>query len=101
MGGVFALSASIIDSLSVQQPFYTFESDWATYMNNVEMMINTAIMMLGLNGACVRIGDEYHPIAVNTKHEPDNDVWCNYRFITADDGEDEGNTPFGIPNFLK
>ena len=86
MGGVFALSASIIDSLSVQQPFYTFESDWATYMNNVEMMINTAIMMLGLNGACVRIGDEYHPIAVNTKHEPDNDVWCNYRFITADDG---------------
>jgi hypothetical protein len=85
-GGIIGLSASIIDSLSVQQPFYTFESDWATYMNNVEMMINTAIMMLGLNGACVRIGDQYYPIGLNKKHTSDTDVWSNYRFITADDG---------------
>jgi hypothetical protein len=91
MGGLSAggaLLSSITDSLSVQQPFYTFESDWYTYINNVKMMINTAIMMLGLNGACVRIGDELVPIGLPSQVnvEDGRDVWSRYRFITADDG---------------
>ena len=34
--GVFGgIMASVLTSLSVQQPFYTFEKDWSTYINNV------------------------------------------------------------------
>ena len=32
---VGGISAALLTSLSVQQPFYTFESDWNTYINNV------------------------------------------------------------------
>lgn len=75
--------SSLLTSLSVQQPFYTFEDNWFGYINNVKMMINTAIIMLGLQKYCVRIGDTYYPIGmdVNVK-DPNNDVWANYRFIT-------------------
>lgn len=78
-----ALLAPMLTSLSVQQPFYTFESDWYTYINNVKMMINTAVIMLGLQKACVRIGDNYYPIGMHANVTPDTDVWSNYRFITA------------------
>ena len=61
--GIFGgLMASVLTSLSVQQPFYTFEKDWSTYIQNVKMMINTAIVMLGLNDGVVRIGDELKSI---------------------------------------
>lgn len=81
LGG--GIMASVLTSLAVQQPFYTFERDWSSYINNVKMMINTAIIMLGLNDAVVRIGDELQPVAVQAKVEKDTDVWSNYRFITA------------------
>lgn len=78
------ITASILTSLSVQQPFYTFERDWSSYINNVKMMINTAIIMLGLNDGVVRIGDKLQSIAVGGPVDADTDVWANYRFITAD-----------------
>ena len=78
------LLASLLTSLSVQQPFYSFEADWFTYINNVKMMINTAVIMLGLQNACVRIGDEYIPIGMMDMDDtnPAKDAWANYRFIT-------------------
>lgn len=76
------IMSSVLTSLSVQQPFYTFERDWSSYINNVKMMINTAITMLGLNDAVVRIGDKLHPIFVGGDNSKENDVWANYRFIT-------------------
>lgn len=81
-----ALMAPLLTSLSVQQPFYTFESNWFSYINNVKMMINTAVIMLGLQKSCVRIGDYYLPIGMNAKVTKDNDVWSNYRFITPSTG---------------
>ena len=82
--GVFGgIMASVLTSLSVQQPFYTFEKDWSSYIQNVKMMINTAIIMLGLNDGVVRIGDELKPIILKNKDDKENDVWANYRFITA------------------
>lgn len=82
-GIVGSILASILTSLSVQQPFYTFERDWSSYINNVKMMINTAIVMLGLNDAVVRIGDKLYPIGLDGKVKKDTDVWSNYRFITS------------------
>lgn len=80
------LLAPLKTSLSVQQPFYTFESDWYSYINNVKMMINTAIIMLGLQKSCVRIGDALYPIGMDVKVDKESDVWSNYRFITPTDG---------------
>lgn len=76
------LMSALLTSFSVQQPFYTFASDWSTYINNVKMMINTAVIMLGLQNACVRIGDYYYPIALNVKETKEDDCWANYRYIT-------------------
>ena len=86
--GKGALLASLLTSLSVQQPFYTFEADWYSYINNVKMMINTAVIMLGLQNACVRIGDNYYPIGmidIDDK-DPSKDAWANYRYITPTSG---------------
>ena len=80
--GVAGLISALKTSLSVQQPFYTFEDDWFQYINNVKMMINTAVVMLGLQQACVRIGDYYYPIGMNVRVRNENDVWANYRYIT-------------------
>ena len=77
-----ALISAFKTSLSVQQPFYTFEDDWYSYINNVKMMINTAVIMLGLQSACVRIGDNYYPIGMEAIVKEENDVWANYRAIT-------------------
>ena len=77
-----ALMAALKTSLSAQQPFYVFEDDWFTYINNVKMMINTAVIMLGLQRACVRIGDNYYPIGMDVNVKEENDVWANYRYIT-------------------
>ena len=85
VGGA-TLVAQLTTSLSVQQPFYTFESDWYTYINNVKMMINTAVIMLGLQDAPVRIGDELRSISMSAKFENSKDVWSNYRYITPDHG---------------
>lgn len=79
-GGIMS---SLLTSFSVQQPFYTFERDWYSYINNVKMMINTAVIMLGLNDAVVRIGDQLLPIGLDAKVKKDTDVWSNYRWITA------------------
>lgn len=82
--GIFGgIMASVLTSLSVQQPFYTFEKDWSSYIQNVKMMINTAIVMLGLNDGVVRIGDELKPITLKGSTSKEDDVWANYRFITA------------------
>lgn len=78
--------AGLKTSLSVQQPFYTFEDDWASYINNVKMIINSAVIMLGLQQACVRIGDDYVPIGMYVEETDANDVWANYRFITPTSG---------------
>lgn len=85
------LQASLLTSLSVNQPFYTFESDWNSYLQNVKMMINTAVIMLGLQRACVRIGDFYYPIGMNVNVKDNNDVWSNYRFITPTTGLGDRN----------
>ena len=85
-GSIFGdILAPVLTSLAVQQPFYTFERNWSSYINNVKMMINSAIVMLGLNDAVVRIGDELYPISVGAKVDNASDVWANYRFITATD----------------
>lgn len=85
------LYAALLTSLSAQQPYYTFESDWFTYINNVKMMINTAVIMLGLQSACVKIGDYYYPIGMNPKaQENGGDIWSKYRFITPDKGDGDG-----------
>lgn len=80
------LLAPILTSLAVQQPFYTFESDWLSYINNVKMMINAAVVMLGLQDATVRIGDTMFPISPTTKIDKNSDVWANYRYITPTAG---------------
>ena len=90
-----SLTAFFKAAVGMQQPFYTFEADWSTYINNVKMMINTAIVMLGLQDAVVRIGNDYKPIGVGYD-DPDggsrkeNDTWANYRFITPTAGDNVG-----------
>lgn len=87
LGGTAGITASLLTSLSVQQPFYTFESDWYTYINNVKMMINTAVIMLGLQKAPVRIGEQLYPIGMDANvSDKGDDVWSNYRYITPTDG---------------
>ena len=87
LGGAAGITSSLLTSLSVQQPFYTFESDWYTYINNVKMMINTAVIMLGLQKAPVRIGEQLFPIGMDVNvSEKGDDVWSNYRYITPTDG---------------
>lgn len=83
---IAGLGTPLIHSLSINQPFYTFEADWFTYINNVKMMINAAVVMLGLQNAVVRIGDYMYPIGLNVKYNDNNDVWTNYRYITPDEG---------------
>lgn len=80
------LAAPILTSLSVQQPFYTFESDWNTYINSVKMMISAATVMLGLQDSCVRIGDNMFSISPSTKVSAETDAWANYRYITPTAG---------------
>ena len=78
-----AVVAAFNTSMSVQRPFYEFEMDWHSYINNVKTMVNSAVIMLGLQDACVRIGDQYWPIGLNVKFDnPKEDVWANYRYIT-------------------
>lgn len=71
------ISAALLTSLSVQQPFYTFESDWNSYINNVTMMCNAAAVMLGLTNAQVRIGNQFISVGVR-------DVWNKYKWITTE-----------------
>lgn len=80
------LAAPILTSLSVQQPFYTFESDWNTYINSVKMMISAATVMLGLQDASVRIGNKLFSMSPTTKVTSDSDTWANYRYITPSSG---------------
>jgi len=96
MKGIFGSMASavvtpLLQSMKVQQPYYVFESDWSSYINNVKMMINTGVIMLGLQKACVRIGDEYLPIGMDTTHNSKNDAWAKYRFITPTEGVNSGS----------
>lgn len=88
-GGVAAVGGGLIGSLKaakgIQQAYYVFEADWNSYINNVKMMINSAIMMLGLQDAKVRIGDTLYQIGVGPKVNANTDVWTNYRFITPTD----------------
>lgn len=85
--GGATLGASLLSSLLVNQPFYTFEPDWYTYINNVKMMINSAITMLGLQSAYVRIGNQFQCISDSPNYEKGGvgDLWTNYRYITPDE----------------
>lgn len=94
LGAGGQLVAPILTSLSVQQPFYTFESDWYSYINNVKMMINTAVIMLGLQKASVKIGEKLLPIGMDVNVTEDTDVWSQYRFITP--AQDYGSIKNGI-----
>lgn len=87
------LYSAMKTSLSVQQPFYTYEADWTSYINNVKMMINTAVIMLGLQNACVREGDYYYPVNMKVQFDKtdSNDVWANYRFITLSSSKGAGD----------
>jgi len=82
LGGLAGISAAFLTSMSVNKNFYEFESNWHSYINNVKMMINTAVIMLGLQRACVRVGDYYYPIGMDAKVNKESDVWANYRYIT-------------------
>ena len=82
-GGLGVLKAPLKAGLSMQQAFYSFVSDWNSYINNVKMMLNTAIIMLGLTEAKVRIGDSFVPIATQANDQGNTDVWTEYRFITS------------------
>jgi hypothetical protein len=88
--GGATLGASLLSSLLVNQPFYTFEPDWFTYINNVKMMINSAITMLGLQSAYVRIGNQFQCISDSPNYEKGGvgDLWTNYRYITPEEGNE-------------
>ena len=75
VGGV---GAALLTSLSVQQPFYTFESDWHSYIENVKMMINTAVIQLGLQRACIRVGDKMIPLSMSFNNDGENEPWALY-----------------------
>lgn len=75
VGGV---GAALLTSLSVQQPFYTFESDWHSYIENVKMMINTAVIQLGLQRACIRVGDKMIPLSMSFNNGGENEPWALY-----------------------
>lgn len=77
-GVVGGITASLLTSLSVQQPFYTFESDWHSYIECVKMMINTAVIQLGLQNACVKVGDQLIPIGMMGSSEGKNEPWSQY-----------------------
>jgi hypothetical protein len=81
-GAAVSVGAALLSSLLVSQPFYTFEPDWMTYINNVKMMINSAMVMLGLQAAYVRIGNKLMPIGNAATYLGDGDVWTMYRYIT-------------------
>lgn len=87
-----AVIAAFNTSMSVQRPFYEFEMDWHSYINNVKTMINSAVIMLGLQDSCVRIGDDLYPIGMDVKFEnnPKADAWANYRYISPN--KDYGTT---------
>ena len=76
------MSAALKTSFAVQQPFYTFDSDWKSYIQKVKMMINAFTVMLGVGNASVRIGDKMMKIGANGVYEEETDVWANYRYIT-------------------
>ena len=81
LGGTSGLMQIFKGANKLQHAFYTFEADWSSYIDNVRMMINSAIVMLGLSDAKVRIGDSLWPINATEKLSK-TDVWANYRFIT-------------------
>ena len=76
------IGTALKTSFAVQQPFYTFDSDWFSYIQRVKMMINAFTVMLGVGNASVRIGDKMMKIGATGKYKEEEDVWANYRFIT-------------------
>lgn len=91
MGVAGALATPLLASMSIQQAFYAFEADWSSYINNVKMMINAAVMMLGLQDAVVRIGDKYWPVTTHGATSSETDTWSNYRFISPSPGNEIGD----------
>ena len=84
--GTVGTAAGLLEAFKtakgMQQAYYVFEADWSSYINNVIMMINSAVMMLGLNDAKVKIGGQMFSIAAKAHKDASSDVWTNYRFIT-------------------
>lgn len=90
MNGIFSsmgvkageIITALKTSFGVQQPFYTFDSDWFSYIQRVKFMINAFTVMLGVGNASVRIDDKMMKIGATGVYESETDVWANYRFIT-------------------
>jgi hypothetical protein len=80
--GIGTLTTAMKTSFAVQQPFYTFDSDWFSYINKVKMMINAFTVMLGLGNASVRIDENMMKIGGMAQYKEGTDVWAMYRFIT-------------------
>lgn len=80
--GFGMLRTALKTSFSVQQPFYTFDSDWSSYIQRVKFMIDAFVVMLGLGNAYVRIDDQMMKVGSGGVYKEDEDVWANYRFIT-------------------
>lgn len=76
------LRTALKTSWSVQQPFYSFDSDWGTYIQRVKFMINAFTTMLGVGNASVRIDDRMMKIGATGVYTAEEDVWANYRYIT-------------------
>ena len=76
------LGTALKTSFAVQQPFYTFDSDWKSYIQKVKMMINSFAVMLGVGNASVRIGNQMFKVGANGPYKAEEDVWANYRYIT-------------------
>jgi hypothetical protein len=76
------LMTALKTSFAIQQPFYSFDSDWFTYINKVKMMINAFAVMLGVGNASVRIDENMIKIGGISQYKEDTDVWAQYRFIT-------------------
>ena len=76
------LATALKTSFAIQQPFYSFDSDWFTYINKVKMMINAFAVMLGVGNASVRIDEKMIKIGGISQYHEDTDVWAQYRFIT-------------------
>lgn len=80
--GAGMLGTALKTSFAIQQPFYSFDPDWFTYINRVKMMINAFIVMLGLGNSSVRIDEKMYKIGAYNQYEEGSDVWAMYRFIT-------------------
>lgn len=101
IAGFAGITGALLTSLSVQQPFYTFETDWHSYIECVKTMINTAVIQLGLQEACIRIGDDLIPLGMGFHHRGKDEPWALYSSWITNDGTNANlGSITGIDTFL-